>query len=611
MDATIVSIAAQGATRARPAMSLLTPAAREQVRDEANRWIKTLRLVRYDGRTMRQRFRYRGDSLWWFTEIYLHKMKHLERAIATLLALEAACELDTPSGLTVHTRDATIRAAAEAFGAARRTPISIEGSSPVDARREQLTGFLVGPTALLSRLRRRPARAPGHAPRVAAFVHTAFWRDTAAPGALGRESYIGPVLDSVAARVAAEDLAYVGVGPRRNFRARRWWDPWTSPTAGPDVTPIERLAPSGALKEAIELWRQREALSTAVVTGEEIRAAGVWRGYDLWPVLSHALRHAARVQWTWSARSMDEARSALALLRPEVVVTYAEAGGWGRALMLEARRAGIPSVGLQHGFIYRHWLNYRHEADEMAPDGDDAGFPRPDRTLVFDAYASRTLTTDGHFPPGSLVTTGSPRLDELASRATTLSNGRESVRAGLGVGPDEKLVVVAAKFIEIEPELPALVAALASLPGVRAIVKPHPAEPREVYEPFLRGQTRVTVAEGGADLGRLLLAADTIATMNSTVAIDGLALGVPALVVGIPNNLSPFVDADVMVGANGGAIRAGLEALLYDQGARRGLLERAAAFATDHQFRADGQAASRAADEILAISHTCSRAAGH
>ena len=34
--------------------------------------------------------------------------------------------------------------------------------------------------------------------------------------------------------------------------------------------------------------------------------------------------------------------------------------------MLEARRRGIPTAGLQHGFIYRHWLNYLHEPDEMA-----------------------------------------------------------------------------------------------------------------------------------------------------------------------------------------------------------------------------------------------------
>ena len=62
---------------------------------------------------------------------------------------------------------------------------------------------------------------------------------------------------------------------------------------------------------------------------------------------------------------MDEAGAALDP-RPSAALTYAEAGGWGRAIVLECRRRGIATAGLQHGFIYRHWLNYRHEPDEMA-----------------------------------------------------------------------------------------------------------------------------------------------------------------------------------------------------------------------------------------------------
>ena len=81
----------------------------------------------------------------------------------------------------------------------------------------------------------------------------------------------------------------------------------------------------------------------------------------------------ALLQWPWSARAMDEAGAALDAFGPAVAVTYAEAGGWGRALSLECRRRGIPSAGLQHGFIYRHWLNYLHEPDEMLPDPDQAG----------------------------------------------------------------------------------------------------------------------------------------------------------------------------------------------------------------------------------------------
>ena len=57
-----------------------------------------------------------------------------------------------------------------------------------------------------------------------------------------------------------------------------------------------------------------------------------------------------------------------------------------------------------------------------------------------------------------------------------------------------------------------------------------------------------------------------IVTVNSTVAIDALALGVPSVVIGLPNNLTPFVDAGLMLGAGSAAeIRAALAKVLYDQ----------------------------------------------
>jgi hypothetical protein len=77
---------------------------------------------------------------------------------------------------------------------------------------------------------------------------------------------------------------------------------------------------------------------------------------------------------------------------------------------------------------------------------------------------------------------------------------------------------------------------------------------------------------------------------------------VPALVIGLPNNLSPFVDAGAMAGADGpAAIRGGLEALLYDREARQTILARGADFARHFGLESDGRAASRAAAEILAL----------
>jgi predicted glycosyltransferase len=270
--------------------------------------------------------------------------------------------------------------------------------------------------------------------------------------------------------------------------------------------------------------------------------------------------------------------------------------------MLEARRRQIPAVGLQHGFIYRHWLNYLHEADEMAPAGSDRGCPIPDRTLLFDRYAEGHLRTAGRFPNGSLEVTGNARLDLLQAQCAALRPGREAIRRDLGVAGDQPVVVLAAKHSEIRGALPDLVTAVRELASLRLFIKTHPAETPEAYAAAVSGAPNIAVLPAASDLARLLVAADALVTMNSTVAIDGLVLGVPAVVIGLPNNLSPFVDAGAMLGANGSAaIGRALRSLLYDAEARRAMLACGAEFARRFALASDGHAADRAAAAILAL----------
>jgi hypothetical protein len=572
--------------------ALLTPALREAARVETNAWIKRLRLVRYDGTIMRERFTYRNESLWWFTELYLHKRRQLDEAVETILALGAAQESGALE-FNVGTSDRAGRLAAVAFGQATGSRVTLQPGRSKGGR-HTWPSLLVGAAGRLHRFRRGVRHRRGH-PRVAAFVHTAFWR-TADPQ---QETYIGPILDALIAATSASDVAFVGLGPRRNFRARRWWDPVTPASAfAAPVTPIERFASAHTTRGSGELFKQRHRLALTLTSGEAIRAAAVVRGCDLWPVLAHELEGAAMVQWPWSARTMDEAGAALDALEPRATVTYAEAGAWGRALMLESRRRGIPSVGIQHGFIYRHWLNYLHEPDEMADDG----FPRPDRTLIYDRYAAEHLVTRGHFPETSLVVTGSARLENLVAQIAEARGHRDRIRQRLGARPTEKVAVLAAKFSEIRGELPAVVGATSRLRDLRLIIKPHPAETADVYAPDAGGRSQVTISPSSSSLSDLLTIADVVVTMNSTVAIDALVLGIPAVVVGLPNNLTPFVDAGVMLGANTAEeIERALQSVLYDRQVQQALAGRAGAYAARYGLAPEPGAAARAAREILSL----------
>ncbi len=613
-DVTLVAEGASGRRRLE-LRDYLDPEAAEAAATEANRWIKSLRHARVEGQPLRDRVTYRGHSLWWFIELYLHKRGVITSLLQLIHALEALAERERPRALALAQGGSLARGVVGQF--ARAHGIDYRGPQGFGWRVtwEQLVVtwrsavYALGSALSWQRRLVHPPRQNDAPVTVAAFVHSAFWTSQGTEaGPLGGEAYIGPVLRALGSRLPARALQLIGVGPRTNFRARRWWhrlsefgDP--AATSMP-FTPIEAYASPGGAGSSLRHWRQCRTTRWALWASDELRRAAVLRGVDVWPLVKAELAGAALLQLPWSARAMDEAGSALDALRPGVVVTYAEAGGWGRALILEARPRGIPVVGVQHGFIYRHWLNYLHEPDEMRPsavNAADRGFPFPDVTLVFDGYAASHLVEGGAFPPTSVVVTGSPRLDELVRSADALTAADvTAARQAVGVSPNQHLVLVASKFSQIRPVFRELVDAVRAMPDVRLVVKCHPAETAAPYRQAAATAPNVCVAAPGTDLAPLTAAARLVVTVNSTVALDAMVLGIPSLVLALPNNLSPFVEMGVLAGAGSpGEIAPTLHALLYDEEWRTRLTENGRQVMARYAIRSDGGAAERAAAAIL------------
>jgi hypothetical protein len=583
----------------------------------ANAWIKALRHVDVAGRALRDRFHYRGDSLWWFAELFLHKEGVIDALWRTALTLDAVCAVEEPSRIGVVDGGAPLRhllprvAEKLGLGVLSGTDTGRGRSAPRDAA-----------TGLKSRVLTWAAEArralPGAPPALAtrgtlAFVHSAFWRDTT-----GEEGYIAPVLEALGPTAAAP-VQLVGVGPRRNFQARRWWDPlrpgWRDPRGDGAVVPVEGLASWRALEGSRAVWAARHEVAAALAASEAMRAATPIAGYDAWDLVASELRGIATLQFPWSARAMDEAGAAIERADPRLVLTYAEAGGWGRAIVLEARRRGLPSAGIQHGFIYRRWLNYLHEPDEMQPSAavpSDLGFPRPDLTVVFDLFAARHLEAAGRFPTEALAVTGSPGLDRLAARVRGLGPaGREAARTTLGLAPGDRAAVVVAKRAQLGRWLSQLVAAIGRLDvsgrragrgRTRLVVKPHPAETDDAYLATLGGAEAAALAPAQLDLAALIAGGDLVVTVNSTVAIDAMALGIPALSVGVPNNLTPFVVEGGIAGVfHPSELEPALARLLWDDEARKAQVASGLTCAAAGGVRADGRAAARAAEALAGL----------
>ena len=169
--------------------------------------------------------------------------------------------------------------------------------------------------------------------------------------------------------------------------------------------------------------------------------------------------------------------------------------------------------------------------------------------------------------------TGSPRLDALVAAARSVTAGDiAGARQAAGAADSAALVVFVAKYKEARHVLPPLVEAVAAMPGVQLAIKTHPAETPDAYEAVAGGRPNIRVLPASAPLAPLLRASRAVVTMNSTVALDAAVLGLPALVIGLPNNLSPFVEAGIMAGAASPAeIAPALSRILYDEGFRRQL----------------------------------------
>ena len=592
----------------------------ERAQLDAIAWIKALREAAIDGMPMRRRFTYRGDSLWWFTEIYLHKQQVVLSLFRTIAALEALLASEMPRSIELERFDRITGVVAPQIAAGHGVSVTGSVRPPVTSRvrlaamHTRARWLHLAARASRGRTRVPPSRPDR--PTVAAFVHRAFWRHASPTlhGAVSSpeahlhadgsaEAYIGPVLEALERRLPGRDLAYVSLGPAENFSARRWWHPLRSDAAG-TASSIESYAPLESLSGSLGLWAQRRENLRALSNSASLREAAVIGNCDCWHVIREELAGVALLQWPWSARAMDEAGAALDALKPAVAVTYAEAGGWGRALMLECRRRGVASAGLQHGFIYRHWLNYLHETDEMSPDPaqpSDAGFPRPQRTLLFDEYARHHLVSAGRFPAGSLAVTGSPRLDALVAADRALDAARVEAAQSSAAATDATMVLVVTKFREAKAVLPALLDAAGAMPDIRLAIKTHPAETPDIYAELVAGRAGVKVLPANAELAPLLRASRAIVTVNSTVALDAAVLNIPALVIGLPNNLSPFVAAGVLAGAEPAGIAAALRRILYDRDFRLQLEHSREAFLSRFSICSDGRAADRSADAVLGL----------
>lgn len=560
------------------------------------------------GETLRAALRYRETTLWWWAELYLHHNTEAARRVRFLETAARVIEQFGGSSVRTHGLSTDETLLTERLCAARNLGFT-RGETARDTRpgaRSAMTSGLLEASKLVATAA-KSAGGPDErlVPRSVVFIsHAAFWKTRI--GADGREESYEHYFDALLSGAKRLGLPVVtlGVGPQSTFRTRTASEKWKerlSLQKDERYVHINRFVTPKVAAAALKAFGSALGVRNRFQGAPSLRSAFSHRGVafdDLSPEdLGRTLLH----QVPWAARCLLEFDAAFQELDPRLVCLYAESSGLGRAAIESARALKVKTLGVQHGILYPNYFSYERTAADVAD-----GTPLADTTATYGADGVRLLEASFKYPKGRVVATGSPRYDGLRAEIERVDRGEG--RRSLGVGPDDRLIVLASRHKGIRdthkasgPAFSGFLDAVGRIEGAQLIVKPHPAEPADAYARDIAASglgDRVRVI-ADRSLTDLLPAADLLVTVESLSATEALVAGVPVVVLRHPSNLRDVVASGAAIGVPDGVDpKAAIESLLFDEAIRANWRKSRDAFLDDVAHGVDGRALDRLLDLV-------------
>jgi hypothetical protein len=577
--------------------------------EAAMAWVKAFgRKGLEDGKSLRELLVHDGVPFWWPTEVYLHYHTAATGYVRLIETFFRILERERPDEVVAPglgpIEAVLLGRVATALGVRYEGPARVP-SLPFWAKtlghslESRLNSWKTVASSWKAALSPPSRRRQGDG-LIVLLSHAAFWRE--GPDGRPYEHYFDRILPALEQLPGLAPFV-VGVGPRAAFRRRGPWArlrEWARlPGKGLPYTPINHYIRPRVARKALRATRWIRGEWRRLRDLPALREAFSHRGVFFSDLAGPDFAATLLLQVPWAVRSHLEMVEVLESTRARALVLYAESSGWGRVALEAARSRGVPSVALQHGILYPKYFSYRHDEDE-------GQCPRPTATALFGEAAKEFLVREGRYDPSTLVLTGSPKFDALLETAHGWD--RAALRARHGVGDGETLVIVASRYRgilathqSIGSAFVPFLQAVERRPGVRVLVKPHPAEGRQEYEAGIRdaGASRAAVVAPGTNLVELLYAGDLLVTVESLSAIEALVLERPILVLNMPTNLRELVESGAALGVPAGDDPGpALEALVSDPLTQSRLKEARRRYLSKVAMGVDGRATARILDLV-------------
>ncbi len=207
----------------------------------------------------------------------------------------------------------------------------------------------------------------------------------------------------------------------------------------------------------------------------------------------------------------------LRTLQPSAIVTEYDRNALWASLVLSARALKIPTFTLVHGVLGEH-------ADGYVPVLADA-------VLCWGEMQRRQLIQAGE-PPEKVLVAGCPRLTRELAVAPVQARGQ------LGLPADRPAVMLGTSPVSTADCLnlaEAYCAGMEKLDGVSALVRLHPSEKIETYEPVAKRYPGVRFLKNSdATLDEALAAADIVVVSISGLGSDALVKRRLTVILDVP-----------------------------------------------------------------------------
>ncbi|MEA3457752.1 MAG: CDP-glycerol glycerophosphotransferase family protein [Candidatus Thermoplasmatota archaeon] len=311
------------------------------------------------------------------------------------------------------------------------------------------------------------------------------------------------------------------------------------------------------------LWKPVETYSTLTILKKVLRTHSEFRkevkklrrdGLQLLPLLEEDFLIAFRYHIFYAILFIELMKRAIDIENPDLILITCEYCMLGRAAVVAGKLKGVPTLAVQHGNISPHDIAYYHRTEEISDEIAPQYCPIPCKTTVYSPYDKELLLNIGHYPPDSVVVTGSSRYD-LLNHADKIYD-KNKIFEDLGLDANKKMIVWTTQTHGLPPDenmrnISAVYGSINSLEDVQLVIKLHPGEDQRATLYKKNKSIKPVVVGGKVDIYALLYACDLMITRHSTTATEAVILNKPVIVLnlsGKPDSVE-YVKEGVALGA--------------------------------------------------------------